>query len=212
MQPYERIKRLVDIVGAAVGLVFFSPALLLTALYVKLVSPGPVFADMPKRVGRGGRLFRMFKFRSMIPNAHEYLLKHPKLYEQYRRNNYKLPPKEDPRLIRGGRFLRKSSIDEWPQLINVLKGEMSLVGPRAYYPFELEEQRNRYPDRTSLIDKVLSIKPGLTGLWQVSGRSEISFPKRVELDATYAERRSFLYDLWLILRTPWVVISGRGAE
>ena len=209
---YEPTKRLLDLIGATVGLIICSPILLLVALYIKLVSPGPVFADIPKRAGRGGKLFRMYKFRSMIPNAHEYLLKHPKLYEKYRKNNYKLPPDEDPRFIPGAKFLRKSSLDELPEVVNILKGEMSLVGPRAYYPFELEEQRKRYPKEAHLIDQVLAVKPGLTGLWQVSGRSQISFPERIALDANYARRRSVLFDLWLLLKTPWAVISCRGAE
>jgi exopolysaccharide production protein ExoY len=98
-----------------------------------------------------------------------------------------------------------------PQLFNILKGDMSLVGPRAYYPDELKEQQLKYPQTQQAVSVVLSIKPGLTGYWQVSGRSEINFDKRIEMDATYVRKRSIIYDLWIILKTPWAMISGQGA-
>ena len=206
---YEITKRLIDIVGSIVGLVIFSPVMILTAIYIKIVSPGPVFADIPHRVGKDGKEFRMYKFRSMIPNAHEYLLRHPDLYEEYKRNSYKLP--NDPRIIRGGKFMRRFSIDELPQLFNVLKGEMSLVGPRAYFPFELRDQQKTFPESRPFVKELLKVKPGITGPWQVSGRSEIGFVERTKLDADYARRRSILYDLYIILKTPLAVIQARGA-
>jgi lipopolysaccharide/colanic/teichoic acid biosynthesis glycosyltransferase len=102
-------------------------------------------------------------------------------------------------------------LDEVPQLFNILRGDMSLVGPRAYYPDELREQQAEYPQTKEAVSMVLSIKPGLTGYWQVSGRSEINFDKRIEMDATYVRKRSIIYDLWIILKTPWAMISGQGA-
>ena len=107
--------------------------------------------------------------------------------------------------------MRKHSLDEIPQLVNVLRGEMSLVGPRAYYPDELSNQQKKYPETRKLVKKVLSVKPGITGYWQVGGRSEINFDKRVKMDADYVRRRSILEDLVIIAKTPWAMISGKGA-
>jgi len=125
----------------------------------------------------------------MVVNAHEKLRRDPKLaklYGEYKRNSYKL--KEDPRVTRVGRFIRKHSLDEIPQIMNVLKGEMSLVGPRPYYPDELIEQQRKYPHTRDLVKVVLSAKPGITGQWQVSGRSEVNFDKRIQMDADYVKR------------------------
>lgn len=207
---YDAAKRLLDITGAVVGLIVFSPLMLLVALYIKLVSPGPVFADIPERMGKDSKKFRMYKFRSMIPNAHAYLLQHPELYEEYKRNSYKL--KDDPRIIKGGNFVRRSSIDELPQLINVLKGEMSLVGPRAYFPFELRDQQQVFPESRPFVERLLKIKPGITGPWQVGGRSAVGFVERTKIDARYAKRRSILYDLLLLLKTPMAVLQAKGAS
>jgi Sugar transferases involved in lipopolysaccharide synthesis len=149
----------------------------------------------------------------MIVNAYQLLKTDPKLRkayeEQQKGGNYKI--KNDPRITKVGKFIRKHSLDEVPQLFNVLKGEMSLVGPRPYYPEELEKQQQHYPKTKSLVKEVLSVKPGITGRWQVSGRSEVNFDKRIQMDADYARRRSIFYDLWIILKTPWAMISGRGA-
>jgi len=148
----------------------------------------------------------------MIPNAHQLLQTDPrfrKLLEEYKKSSYKLH--NDPRVTKVGKFLRKHSLDEIPQFVNVLKGEMSLVGPRAYYPFELEEQQEKYPLTKQLVKEVLEVKPGITGPWQVSGRSEINFDKRIEMDAKYARRRSLLYDLIILAKTPLAMITGKGA-
>jgi len=139
------------------------------------------------------------------------LKKDPDLYAKYVKNNYKLSADEDPRLIKGGKFLRKSSIDEFPQFFNVLKGDMSLVGPRAYHFDELEEQSKRFPEAEKYINKAMEVKPGITGLWQVSGRSDIGFLDRVKLDSKYAENVSLLYDIKIVLKTPYVVLLGKGA-
>ena len=209
---YDVTKRIIDIVGAILGIIIFFPICILTIIAIELDSPGPIFADTPKRVGKNGKQFKFFKFRSMIPNAHQLLLTDPrfkKLLEEYKKSSYKLH--NDPRITRVGRFIRKHSIDEIPQFLNVLKGEMSLVGPRAYYPFELEEQQKKFPHTKKLVKEVLKVKPGITGPWQVSGRSEISFEKRIQMDAEYARKRSILYDLKIILQTPIVMITGKGA-
>lgn len=206
------LKRFLDIILSLILLILFSPLCLITAILIKLDSKGPIFADVPERIGENGKKFKMYKFRTMIINAH-YLLrtdsKFKKLFEEYKKSSYKL--KNDPRITKIGKFLRKHSIDEIPQLINVLKGEMSLVGPRAYYPDELEDQLNKYPKTKKLINKVLSVKPGITGLWQVSGRSEINFDKRIEIDSKYVDDLSLFNDLKIIFKTPFVMISGKGA-
>ena len=209
---YELAKRLMDVACSSILIVIFSPVILIVSLAIKLDSEGPVFADAPERVGKNGKLFKMYKFRSMIENAHEILRENPKfikLYDRYKKNSFKL--KDDPRITRVGHFIRKHSLDEVPQLFNVLRGDMSLVGPRAYYPDELREQQKKYPQTKEAVSIVLSIKPGITGYWQVSGRSEINFDKRIEMDATYVRKRSVIYDLWIILKTPWAMISGQGA-
>lgn len=208
---YDFAKRIIDFLGSAALLIFLSPFILLIALAIKLNSTGPVFADIPMRVSKEGKLFRMYKFRSMVEGAQELLNNNPKLLEKYKKNSYKLPIDEDPRITGVGKWIRKTSLDELPQLLNVLRGEMSLVGPRAYYPFELEEQQVKYPTSRKFVKIILSGKPGITGVWQVSGRSEINFDKRVEMDAQYVMRRSILYDLLIMLKTIPAVLSGKGA-
>lgn len=211
-KSYEIVVRLMDIVFSVFLLVFSAPIIIIITIAIRLDSKGPVLADTPERVGKDGRLFKMYKFRSMVENAHEILRDNPKyakLYDAYKKGSYKL--KDDPRVTMVGRFIRKHSIDEIPQLFNILKGEMSLVGPRAYYPDELKEQQRKYPQTVDSVKIVLSVKPGLTGYWQVSGRSEINFDKRIKMDALYVKRRSLFYDLWIIAQTPWAMISGKGA-
>jgi lipopolysaccharide/colanic/teichoic acid biosynthesis glycosyltransferase len=209
---YEISKRSIDIFLALILLIIFSPVLLATAVAIKITSTGPVFADTPKRVGKNGKLFYPFKFRSMIVNAHKLLRTDPrfkKLYEEYKKSSYKLH--SDPRVTPVGRFIRKHSIDEVPQLVNVLRGEMSIVGPRPYYLDELSEQQNRYPHTRELVHEVMSVRPGITGYWQVTGRSEVNFDKRIEMDAYYARKRSILLDFLILLKTPWAMVSGKGA-
>jgi len=210
---YQRgIKKVIDILGSCILLTFFFPLYLITSVAIFLDSPGPIFADVPERVGQTGKKFTMFKFRSMIVHAHHLLRTDPrfkKLYEEYKKGSYKL--KHDPRITTVGKWIRKHSIDEIPQLLNVLRGEMSLVGPRAYYFDELQHQQQEYPHTRKLVTKVLSVKPGITGLWQVTGRSEIHFDKRIALDAQYVDTISLWSDLMIIIKTPWVMITGKGA-
>lgn len=208
---YDFLKRAMDLFGSFLGLVILSPLLWLIAITIKLDSNGPIFADTPMRVTKNGKQFKMYKFRSMIIGAWDILQANQELLEKYKKNSYKLEIDEDPRITRVGKFIRKTSLDELPQFINILRGEMSLVGPRAYYPFELEEQQLKYPNSRKFVKIILSAKPGLTGEWQVSGRSLINFDKRVEMDARYVKRKSCLYDIWIILKTIPAVLSGRGA-
>jgi exopolysaccharide production protein ExoY len=209
---FSIIKRLMDITVATLGLIVFSPVMLVTAILIKATSKGPVFAETPKRVGMNGKSFNPYKFRSMIANAHKLLKTDPrfkKLFEQYKKSNYKLH--DDPRITPVGKFIRKHSIDEVPQFLNVLKGEMSVVGPRPYYPDELDDQLGKNPDKRCLYKDVISVRPGITGYWQVSGRSDVDFAKRIEMDAYYARKRSLWLDILIMLKTPIVMISGQGA-
>jgi len=207
---YELLKRIMDLFLAVFLGLLFLPLCLITALAIKLESPsGPVFADTPKRLGKNGKPFFPFKFRSIIPNAIQYLRSHPELYEQYKKGSFKL--RDDPRVTKVGRFIRKYSIDEIPQFVNVLRGEMSVIGPRPYYPDELEIQQEKYPHTKNLIEQALSVKPGITGQWQVNGRSGINFDKRIEMDAAYARHLSLWYDLKILFKTPIAMISGKGA-
>lgn len=209
---YEVVKRTIDIILSMILLIIFLPVNIIIAIAIRLDSLGPILADTPERVGKNGKPFKMYKFRSMIQNAHDILRESPrftKLYTTYKKESYKL--KDDPRITTVGHFIRKHSLDEIPQFINVLKGEMTLVGPRAYYPDELRDQQKKYPKTKDAVKIVLSVKPGITGFWQVSGRSEINFDKRIKMDASYVKKRSILYDLSIIAKTPWAMISGKGA-
>lgn len=206
---YDFGKRVLDITGAIVAIIILSPLFLLVSIIIKLDSSGPILADTPDRVGKDGKLFRMYKFRSMVQNAQEVLTRNPQLLEEYKKNSYKIF--DDPRITRVGKIIRRFSIDEFPQFFNILKGEMSLVGPRAYYPFELEEQQIKYPKSRKFVKIILSGKPGVTGIWQVSGRSNINFDKRVEMDAWYVKKRLLLYDFWIMLKTIPAILSGKGA-
>lgn len=209
---YRYTKRILDIVIALSLLLIFTLPSLIIAFFIRISSPGPVFADVPKRIGQHGITFKMYKFRSMIQNAHALLTSDPrfkKLYEEYKKGSYKLM--KDPRVTPIGKFIRKHSLDEIPQILNVLKGDMSIVGPRAYYPDELINQQQQYPHTQKLTDKVLSVKPGITGLWQVSGRSGINFDERIVIDAQYVDTISLWNDLEIIFKTPYIMLTGKGA-
>ena len=209
---YTISQRIMDIFLSIFLMIIFFPIAIVVMIAIKLDSKGPILADTPQRVGKNGKLFKMYKFRSMVENAHEILRENPKyqkLYDNYKKGSYKL--KNDPRITRVGGFIRKHSLDEIPQFLNILKGEMSIVGPRAYYPDELREQQKKYPHTTESVKIVLSVRPGVTGFWQVSGRSEINFDKRIQMDAFYVAKRSIAYDLWIVFKTPLAMFTGRGA-
>lgn len=189
-----------DVVLASTFLVLLSPVLLAIAAAIALQDGFPVVFKQ-KRVGKGGRPFYMYKFRTMVKNAEEILRSRPDLLEEYRRT-YKI--QNDPRISKLGRFLRRTSLDELPQLINVLKGEMSLVGPRPIVESELE----KYGDARHLY---LALKPGCAGLWQCSGRSNTSYDERVALDEEYFMRSSIRYDFGILCRTAFAIVVCRGA-
>lgn len=194
-----QLKRLIDVVGTVCLLLGLSPVFLMTAAVIKLTSPGPVFF-WQERLGLHQRPFRMLKFRTMIPTAH---LQEGAL--QHAREGVFFKVQNDPRITPVGKVLRKYSIDELPQLINVLKGDMSLVGPRPLFHFELQRFERWKPLRR------FSMKPGLTGIWQVSGRSKTSDGDRMRYDVEYVERWSLLLDLQLLLKTIPAVLNGDGA-
>jgi lipopolysaccharide/colanic/teichoic acid biosynthesis glycosyltransferase len=199
---YEFVKRALDVALVLVALPLAAPVLIVVALAVRCSSPGCILFRQT-RVGRYGSPFTCLKFRTMVMDAERMLGDDPDLAKEFVRA-CKL--RHDPRATRIGPTLRKLSLDELPQLWNVIRGEMSLVGPR---PVPAEELRTKYGSAAS---QVLSVRPGLTGLWQVSGRSTTSYEERVQLDVSYVERRSLLLDLWIIARTPVAVLSTRGAH
>ncbi len=213
---YDFVKRTIDIVASVLLIIFFSPVMLLTAIIIKITAPGPVLVEPEnshmKRIGKNGKIFRLYKFRSMPVKSDSILTSDPKfkkLYNEWKRSNFKLH--HDPRVTKFGKFIRKYSIDETPQLFNVLKGDMSLVGPRPYHAQELLEQQKVYPDTARFVRETQTVKPGITGFWQVTGRSSINFDKRIEMDANYARKKSLITDLVIILKTPFAMISGKNA-
>ncbi len=198
--PRGTFKRLIDIVLSAFILIVLSPVLMLITMWVKLDSEGPVIYRRGV-LGVGGRPFDAFKFRSMFINGGEILMRHPELKRKLE-TEHKL--KDDPRVTRAGRFLRRFSLDELPQLVNVLRGQMSLIGPRMISPPELQQY-------AGFEDKLLSVRPGMTGLWQVSGRADTSYDERVRLDMFYIDHYSPLMDVRIFLKTPLVMLGAKGA-
>jgi len=199
----EFYKRVFDILFSASFLVIFSPLYLILVVLIAISSPGPVFYTQD-RVGKNFRHFKCFKFRTMVQNAdqvlEDVLAKCPEKRREYE-VNFKL--KNDPRITLIGKFLRVTSIDEFPQFWNILKGDMSVVGPRPLVPEEL------YMYGTKM-DKVLTIKPGATGLWQVSGRNDIPYPQRVQMDVYYVNNHNWLLDVWIVLKTVGIVVFPRN--
>ncbi|MGC8605490.1 MAG: sugar transferase, partial [Desulfomonilaceae bacterium] len=194
------IKRVIDIIGSTIGLGLLSPVFVITALLIKIEDGGPVFFSSD-RAGKWGKKFKMYKFRSMVLNAEK--MKED-LLEKNETGGVIFKMKRDPRITKVGRVIRKLSIDELPQLYNVLKGDMSLVGPRPHPPKEVELY--------TLTDRRrLEATPGLTCFWQVSGRSDVNFETQVGLDVQYIESQSLWGDIKLLLKTIPAVISGRGA-
>lgn len=198
---YEVIKRLIDVVCSFIGVVVLSPLFIIIAIIIKTTSKGPVFFSQ-KRVGKNGREFDMYKFRSMVVNAEE--LKE-KLAAQNEMSGPMFKMKDDPRVTKVGKFIRKTSIDELPQLWNVLKGDMSLVGPRPSLPKEVAQFED-------WMYKRLEVKPGLTCYWQVSGRNNIDFEDWMKLDIKYVDERSTWIDIKLIFKTVGVLFGDKNAH
>ncbi len=199
----SRAKRALDLAVVLLVLPFVALLALLVAGLVLATSRGPVLFSQ-ERVGLGGRRFTMYKFRTMQPDAEGHLQQDTALWDEYVRNGYKIPAELDRRVTRVGRFLRRSSLDELPQVLNVLLGTMTLVGPRPIVPRELD---NYGVHR----DAYLSVRPGITGAWQVNGRSDVSYPRRVGYDIDYIESWSLRRDLVILARTPIAVVTARGA-
>ncbi|WP_022952943.1 sugar transferase [Leucothrix mucor] len=197
------LKRTVDCIGSLVLIIIFSPILAIIALLIRRDGGSSIYKQ--ERIGYGGKTFKCYKFRSMVMNSkqrlEEVLAADPKAREEWE-NDFKL--KNDPRITAIGNFLRKTSLDELPQLFNVLQGDMSLVGPRPVVPDEL-------PRYGALTQKYLSARPGMTGLWQVSGRNDVTYRERVSLDCYYIENWKLHTDFVLMLKTVTVIFHGKGA-
>jgi len=215
---YNLIKRLVDITASLVLAVLFLPIWIVIPLLMKIEHPSYPVLYKPDRVGKNGKLFRLLKFRSMImlknksgklEHAVGVWKNNKTLFEKYKKSGWKLEIDNDPRITKLGKFLRQTSIDEMPQVFNILKGDMSLVGPRAYVQPEIDDAIERFGKKKigPFIQASLSVKPGLTGPWQVAGRNKILWDKRVKMDAAYAKRQSMLKDLTIIFKTPFAMIS-----
>jgi len=207
-QIFQIFKRTIDILGSLILLIIFSPIMLITMVLVKASSPGPIFFKQ-KRVGKNSRQFWMYKFRSMYTGDNDKRLRenYPELWKKYKENGWKLEMSEDPRITPIGKKIRSLTIDEFPQLINVLKGDMSLIGPRAYREEELQEQEKKYPKTKKYINTIRSAKPGITGVWQTSGRNDISFEQRAKMDANYIIKQSFVEEITIIIKTPLSMFS-----
>lgn len=202
---YLFIKRLFDIICSLIGLIIASPIFLLVGILIRLEDGySPILKQ--ERIGKNGKIFKCYKFRSMVKNADEILfntLKMDKIVAAEYKKNKKL--KNDPRITKVGKFIRKTSIDELPQLINVLKGDMSLIGNRPYLPREIEDMGDYY-------NEIIISKPGITGYWQVSGRSNVTFDERLKLESFYSKNRGFKMDIKIFFKTFKVVLFGKGAE
>lgn len=202
---YTITKRIIDIIGAIVGILLLIPITIgIFISKIILKDKGPIMYTH-NRIGKNGKIFKMYKFRSMVVGADEilekYLAENEEAREEYRINK-KL--KDDPRITKIGKIIRKTSLDEFPQFINVIKGEMTLVGPRPYLERELEDIGDYYP-------YIVAVKPGITGLWQVSGRNDVTFDERLELDREYYEKRNIMMDLNILIKTTLKVFEKEGA-
>jgi undecaprenyl-phosphate galactose phosphotransferase len=201
-------KRSFDVLFSLFAIAVTLPVMILIAIAIKLTDGGSIFFGQ-KRPGLNGKTFTLYKFRTMYPDNEkilkEYLIKNPRAEEEWRK--YRKLKSYDPRVTPLGRFLRKYSLDELPQFFNVLKGDMSVVGPRPYIEKEFEE----YGITKEVREKLLSVKPGVTGLWQVEGRNDMTFEDRIKLDLEYIDNLSLWLDLKIILKTIWVMLTGKGA-
>ena len=199
---YDFIKRFTDIVCSAIAIVLLSPFFIIISIAIKATSKGPVIF-VHKRVGKNGKKIGIYKFRSMVMNAEELIEKFtPEQKEEFKKN-FKL--KNDPRITKIGKFLRKTSLDELPQLFNILKGDLSIVGPRPI----MEVETKIYGEYK---DMLLSIKPGLTGFWAANGRSDTSYKRRRAMEIYYVKNRSLLFDIKIIFKTVISVFKGEGAK
>lgn len=201
---YMFTKRFLDISVSIFALIVLSPLFICIAVfYLFGDNRGPIFYEQ-QRVGQYGHPFGIYKFRSMVMNAEEKLYSDRELYQKFVENGYKLPTEEDPRITKFGAFLRKTSLDELPQFINILKGDMSVIGPRPIIENELVE----YQDRKDIL---LSVKPGAMGVWQASGRSDIQYPERADLELSYVYSSDMWFDFKILVFNIWAIIKRDGA-
>lgn len=204
-KPYIIIKRIIDIIGAILGIAILIPITIMIFIAKILYKEKSPMFYTHNRIGKDGKIFKMYKFRSMVVGAddvlNKYLEENPEAKKEYKKNK-KL--KNDPRITKIGKFIRETSLDEFPQFINVIKGEMSIVGPRPYLIKEKDDMEEYYP-------YIVAVKPGITGLWQVSGRNKLTFEKRLELDKEYFEKRNTKTDLIILLKTVLKVFDKEGA-
>ena len=202
---YSFFKRLFDIIIGILGIIILIPVSLVVKIANLLTKDFAPIIYSHERIGQNGKLFKLYKFRSMVPNADEILmemLKDKKIADEYNKNK-KL--KNDPRITKIGKIIRRTSLDEMPQFINILKGDMSLIGNRPYLPREKEDMGEYYDD-------IIKTKPGLTGYWQVSGRSDVSFKYRLKLEQYYSNNYSFKFDIKILFKTVKVVLGMQGAD
>lgn len=202
VKGYDFVKRGIDVVLALIGLLICMPIFVVIAILIKLDSRGPIFFKH-KRIGKNGKKLEIYKFRTMVQNAEDAIKNFTEEQKKEFEANFKL--ENDPRVTRVGKILRKTSLDELPQILNILKGEMSIIGPRPIVKNELE----KYGQNKG---KFLSVAPGLTGYWAANGRSDVSYEERMALELYYVDNRSLLLDLKIFLKTIGSVLRGRGAK
>lgn len=198
---YSSIKRIFDVLMSTIGLIILSPILIIIAMVIKIDSKGPIFFAH-KRIGKNGKYINVYKFRSMHHNSKEIFENFTEEQRKEYNENFKLD--NDPRVTRIGEFLRKTSLDELPQLINIIKGDMSIVGPRPI----VDEEKAKYG---VYFDKFISVIPGLTGYWQANGRSDTTYDERVQMDMYYIDNRSLWMDIKIVFKTVIAVIKKEGA-
>lgn len=202
VKVYDFVKRIIDIIIGVIGLIICLPIFVIIGIIIKIDSKGPIFFKH-KRIGKHGKKIEIYKFRTMIDNAEEAMKNFTEEQKKEFAENFKL--ENDPRVTRVGKILRKTSLDELPQIINILKGEMSIIGPRPIVKSELEKYGNNQ-------GKFLSVAPGLTGYWAANGRSDVSYEERMALELYYVENRSLILDLKIFFKTIWSVLKGKGAR
>ena len=203
---YECIKRVIDIVCSVIGLIILIPLTIIIWIANFFVKDKGTVFYVQERIGKDGKLFKLYKYRSMVVNADEKLTKYLEENEEAKKEYKKYKKLEnDPRVTFIGKIIRKTSIDEFPQFINIFKGDMSLVGPRPYLPREIKDMQENY-------DEIIKVKPGLTGLWQVNGRNDTTFEERMIIDKEYVEKRNVILDIKIIIRTFMKVFIKEGAK
>jgi exopolysaccharide production protein ExoY len=208
MKLLKVVNRLIDIIVAIFFLLLLCPLMILVAIAIKLEDGSCIFADIPKRVGLNGKQFFMFKFRSMAVNSHEEIqndMKFKKLKKNWDKQE-KLSINNDPRITSIGKLIRRTDIDETPQFLNVLLGDMSIVGPRPFNKQQLDKYLQRSKENAKSYKTISTVKPGITGLWQVSGRNLNTIEQRFQIDKEYVEKKSIFFDIFIMVRTPFEIL------